>query len=727
MTSLSKLLFGLTLPWLAACSLLPERTARLIDGGRPPTMADPAPAPAAPGPLATGDPLALDDRAGQAEPLIRRGSGRVVGTPGTRSVPAASPAGAAGTVLNFQGVDVREVVQEVLGERLGLNYVIDPAVTGPVTLRSSSPLSDEALLAAMEDVLAAAGAALVRDGDLHRVVPREQAPRSASARVGRSLRGTAPGYAIQVVPLSFVGVAEMEGLLRPVAREGAILRADPARNLLVLGGSRDELATLLDLVDAFDVDWLSGRSVGLFPLVSAPAEAIVAELEEVFGTGADGPPGTIRFLPVERMNGVLVISQRPALLDEVRTWIRQLDRDVGGDGMRLYTYSVQNGRASDLAGVLGRVFGASPAPGPAEPEGAPVAPGTTVTERVYRQGPADAAAVPDVARGPGASRPPGGRLAGGDPARREAPPQDAQRTITLPGEGAASPIRVTADDSNNALVIRATPSDFRTIEAALRRLDVRPLQVLIEATIAEVTLNDQLRFGLQYFFSTGNLDIVLSSDERGTVDPVFPGLSVLRRPADARVALSALEAITDLNVISSPQLMVLNNQTAVLQVGDQVPVPVQSAVSVLNPDAPVVNTIQYRDTGVILYVTPRVNANGLVTLEVAQEVSDVVRTTSSDIDAPTIQQRRIESTVAVGTGETIALGGLIRDAQTKSRTGIPVLSSIPVLGALFSTTDNTAGRTELLVMITPRVVRDGREARDVTEELRRRLRNLGPL
>ena len=232
---------------------------------------------------------------------------------------------------------------------------------------------------------------------------------------------------------------------------------------------------------------------------------------------------------------------------------------------------------------------------------------------------------------------------------------------------------------------------------------------------------------MQWFFVNG--DFSLSFSEAAALIPaaVVPGFNFLFTPTDARVVLSALTTITDVRVISSPQLMVLDNETARLQVGDQVPIATQSAVSVSDPDAPIVNAIEYRDTGVILDIIPHVNASGLVVIDIIQEVSSVVETETSGIDSPTIQQRQIESSVAVQTGETIALGGLIRDGKTNSVTGIPVLSDIPILGNLFKTTDDKTQRTELLVLLTPRVVRDTQDARDVTEELRQRLPSLTPL
>ncbi len=262
--------------------------------------------------------------------------------------------------------------------------------------------------------------------------------------------------------------------------------------------------------------------------------------------------------------------------------------------------------------------------------------------------------------------------------------------------------------------------------AALKKLDIPPLQVLIEATIAEVTLTDELRYGVRWFFQTGNSQITLSDAITGAVTPVA-GFSYFFSTTDTQAVLDALESVTDLNVISSPQLMVLDNQTASLQVGDQVPIATGQAVSITDPDAPIVNTIQLLDTGVVLNVTPRVNAGGLVIMEIEQEVSDPIVTATSGIDSPTIQQRRITSSVAIQSGETVALGGLIRDRQSKTRSGVPVLSSIPVLGALFRDTTADSSRTELLVLITPRVVRNVEDARRITDELRQRLRAVVPL
>jgi general secretion pathway protein D len=335
-----------------------------------------------------------------------------------------------------------------------------------------------------------------------------------------------------------------------------------------------------------------------------------------------------------------------------------------------------------------------------------------------------AATAPAIGDGNANASPSGGNQDSGDASSLSGGNGDLGRAD---GNGDPGKPRIVADEKNNALVILARPRDYKMIENTVKKLDILPLQILIEATIAEVTLTDDLSYGVQWFFKNGRNAVSLSQIGTGAVSPIFPGFDYVLGGSNAQVVLQALSAVTKVNVISAPKLMVLDHQTAMLQVGDQVPVAVQQAKSVVNPDSPIVNTIELRDTGVILRVTPRVNANGMATLEIEQEVSDVTKTTTSNIDSPTIQQRRIRSVVAVGDGQSIALGGLIRDNKTKSKSGIPLISDIPILGNLASWTNDTSTRTELLILLTPRIIHNPDQARDVTDELQRRLRAIRAL
>jgi general secretion pathway protein D len=645
------------------------------------------------------------------------GSGALIGSRGTGT--AQAPKLEDGRIsLNFADADIREVIDVVLGDALGLNYIVDPRVQGTVVARTSEPLERKDVIPALENILALNGAALKLADGVYQVVPLSEAARSPlQPQSTLSAQQRAFGFTITVIPLRFTSATELHNVAASLVPPERVFLADPDRNLLIFAGTGAETEDLVEFVSLFDVDWMSGMSYALFPVTVADAGTLADELEQIFVRDGSGPLlDVVRFIPIQRMNAILVISQQRAYLEGAGRWIERLDRGEGNVSRRIYVYYVQNSRASDLAEILSQIF----EQGIVESQPALVdvlAPGLE---------PAVLRSPPGVDGEPNAE----GDVTEASVQTYRPPPPGSGRSApaavgTLVNE--SGNVRIIADERNNALVILGTPAEYRMIEATLRRLDVIPLQVLIEATIAEVTLDDELRYGLQWFFHQGDVSGTFSNLDTGIVRPQFPGFSLLFDSNDVRAVLNALTDVTDVNVISSPQLMVLDNQSAVLNVGDQVPIAVQSAVSVTDPDAPVVSSIEYRDTGVTLEITPRVNANGLVVLDIVQEVSDAVTTDTSKLDSPTIQQRRVESTVAVQSGEAVALGGLIRDRRTDNITGIPLLSDIPILGNLFKTTANDVFRTELLIIITPRVVRNVEEAQKVTEELRARMTGLREL
>ena len=647
-------------------------------------------------------------------------------------------------VLNFVNADVREFLDTVLGKLLGVGYVVDPRVQGTVTLQTARAVPRNTVIGVIEDVLAMNGAALVQSGGVYKVVPLESAV-SVPAILNS---GTAPvrldrGFALHIIPLRYASAAALREVVEPFVPPGRALRVDAERNLLIFSGTGPEAADFTELVGIFDLDWMAGKSFGLFPLKYADPKNVATELAHVFGQGAPGlPAGAVDVVPIDRLSAVLVITPQEAFLNEARTWIERLDRGIETDRRQLYVYYVQNGRATELADALGQAF-AITAVGTAGIESdARLAPGLTPFELSQPQGMSDTSSNETGEPSPADSALPQTRSstergAGGLPVLGIGSPGPLEA-------GAEDTLRIVADARNNALLVYATGEEYRMIEAALRKLDIVPLQVLIEATIAEVTLNDSLKYGLEWFFDVGNSTVTFNTGANppvATPTPTanlilsqFPGFSYVFASDDVKLVLNALSQITDVKVISSPQLMVLDNEPARLQVGDQVPVSVRSSVSTNDPDSPIVSEIEYRDTGVILDIIPRVNASGLVVLDIIQEVSDVVATvvtanttTAVQSATPTIAQRRIASTVAINSGETVALGGLIRDSATNAVTGVPLLSEIPLLGNLFKTTTDVTRRTELLVLLTPRVVRDRHDARAITDELRQRLRGLEPL
>lgn len=697
---------------LAGCAELDPRWAGPPRGVEPPSERPPD---ATRAPIARtvelGLPAEPDAATEPLRPVVQRGSGSFV-APSGPAVRASLTTDAAGEItLNVVDAELREVVRLVLQDALGVNYVIDPAVGGRITVQTMRPLPADDLLAVLDSVLRMNGAALVRDGDLYKILPIEQAIGSGPVPdVGPVPDAGTPGFGVRVVPLRFVSATEMAPLLEPFTPPGGAVQVDPARNLLLLAGMPDQLGTLSSLITMFDVDWLQGMSFGLFPLESAPAAQLAEELHQIFSSLEGGPlEGLVNFVPIERLNAVLVVASQPTYLDQAEVWIERLDRIGEGEEPRIFVYSAQNARATNLADVLSEMFDARTTTVEGSSLLAPGQEGVDLS--------ATSAFAPDADSGEE------GQPVGEAIRRAAAPGRPVRAEPTGPED---ADIRIIADDTTNSLVIRAAPREFEKIREALEELDRLPLQVLIEATIAEVTLNDELRFGIEWFFRSGDFEF---NFDPGAFTPLA-GFRGLFSTADVRILLQALDEVTDVNVVSSPQLMVLDNQTARIQVGDQVPISVQSATSVIDPQAPVVNSIEYRDTGVILLVTPRVNASGLVIMEIQQEISNVVDAPSqtiSEVTSPTINQRQINSTVAIASGETVALGGLIQDERERSRSGIPLLSRIPIVGALFRTDSNTVRRTELLVLITPSVVENPARARAVTQELRNRLRSLEQL
>jgi len=615
--------------------------------------------------------------------------------------------------LNFEGADLREVVRTILGDILGENYIVDPKVGGSITLRTTKPIPKAAAMHTLEEVLRMNGAVMVREADgVFRIVPAVAAGRgNTTPQLADNNKPLPGGYSIQIVPLKYIGVADMAMILAPLTGETASVRPDPLRNLLTLSGTQLQLKHMIETIDMFDVDWISGMSVGLFTLQSVDVKTVTGELEKLFVDKSLGPlAGAVRVVPIERLNALLVVTPQAKYLEQARTWVERLDRPgAGGGGQRLYVYPVEHGKAENLATLLNDAFSKKGAQSKTTPA-ATLAPGAT---------PAEIKSVLTAA--------PDNKAQGESLARTVA---GSAQTVAGSAESVGLPqdVLIIADKDNNALLILASPSDYESIESALRKLDTAVRQVLVEVTIAEISLKDELKYGLEWYFRNGSR--ISGQLDLGTagIAALVPGFSYswVNAAGDIGAVLNALATDSKLKIVSSPHITVADNQTAKIQVGDRIPTISQSQ-SVPGTTLGVINTVQYTETGVLLTVTPRVNAGGQVTMEISQEVSNAIPTESSGIDSPTIQNRSASSTVTVKSGETIILAGLIREEKTNASQGLPLLSKIPYIGGLFGTETFADNRTELIVLITPRVLASTPDAAAITEEYRKRLTGLEPL
>ena len=603
--------------------------------------------------------------------------------------------------LNFSSVDISEVVKVILGDTLKKNFTISASVGGNVSMQTSQPLTTQELLPTLQMLLAMNNAILIEEAGLYRVEPVNTA--LVAGNVPLTLGGdTLNGHQINVIPLQYMGAQDMKKILEPVLPKNAVVQIDINRNLLLVAGNPTDLLNTKELISLFDVDVLQGKSVGLFPLTYVEAETVQKELMGIFAAEDNNAlAGMLQMLPIERMNALMVITSQVKYLQRIKQWLARLDRaGPQGQAGHIHVYSVQNVDAVELAGVLEQIY--LPQEGVSRKRNtSAIAPGLE---------PVKLSSKAKVAT----------KLA-----RTKMRTPVSGKAVSSSTTGA---VRIIADEMNNSLLIVASAQDYEPIKKVIKQLDVVPLQVLVDATIIEVSLTDELHYGLQWYFNNK------SGDYRGSArggDSNFnaAGLggfsySIVNSADIVRAELNALANDSKINVVSSPSLMVLNNHEAIIKVGDQVPIRTSESANtsgVVGDTAIITSTIDMRDSGVTLKVKPRVNAGGLVIMDVEQNVDGVSRTESSEIDSPTIQQRQIQTSVAVKNGETIILGGLITEQRELGRAGIPVLSRLPVIGGLFGKTDKVLDRTELVVLLTPRVVKNEYDARLVTREFKHKL------
>lgn len=654
--------------------------------------------------------------------------------------------GSAGYELNFSDAELSELAKVIFRDTLNLPYVFDTRVEGRVTVSTGGPVSRNELLAVLEAVLEMNKASLISDGQLYRIVPEsERRTRSfAIFDYARERGEIGPGYGVAILALKYVSAETMMRMLESLTSNQDTLRASVYNNLLIIRGTASEREALLDLAQTFDVDWMVGQSSAIFTLANSSPEEVIKELREVFQADRQGK-GLVRFQAIRRLNAILVLTSKSDLLPEVETWVMRLDRG-GAEAEGFYVYRVENGRAKDLADLLTASFGGGTGMSGRPAEEREVAP----TESASTMGSFSAASnggSGTMASGTGASgraAEGGGSEAGGvagfasSAFASSSAAQDIGMTDTSSSSGFGSGggddqgIRITADERNNSLLIKASARKYREILGVLRKIDRPPLQVLINATIAEVTLNDSLAYGVQFFLQKNKgLDGALGFTNGASIDiaPTVPGLNFIVGAVanNPKIILDAIARKTAVRVVSSPSVAVLHNQSATLQVGDEVPVSTRSATSMTSDVPVIVNEIEFKNTGVILKVTPRINSNGLVTMEIEQEISAVARNVGGDSLTPAISQRRISSTIAVQSGQMVVLGGLISEQMDEGKDRIPIVDKIPYLGdVLGGKTEVGRSRTELVVFLRPSVIRDAADASNVAEAVRAGMQSLAP-
>ena len=770
--------------WLAGCQTLPQPHD---DGAlQREAMAgteNPVPAPL---PLNTRNPQ--PDQNNATKPQLSQGTGQFVRTTGLAQ-PRKAATGDGAVTFNFENQPVQAVVKAILGDLLKQNYTIVPGVQGNVSFSTSEPVDSSQAIPILETLLSWTNNALVMRNGQYVVMPAKDAA-AGNLVPSLNAVAPQGGLQARLFPLSYISATEMQKLIKPFARADSVLLADPSRNVIVLSGTPSELDNYQRTIRTFDVDWLRGMSVGVFSLQHANVNDLGGQLDQMFGPKGDTPlAGMVRFLPIERTNAIVVISSQPQYLQEVGDWITKIDRG-GGNEPELFVYDVRNLKASDLAQYLAGIYtnggggggGAKVGPGLSSgtlgssdnANGSASGMGSTAgsfgsstsvngTGGGFGSAGGFGSSTGSTSSGFGSSGTSGsafgsssgssfggtGTGTSGGAAGNASPFGSSNNQNT--GQQYTSEdgsIRISSVDSSNQLLVRARPSQWGEIEQAVKRLDNVPLQVQIEMRILEVDLTGQLEFGVQWYLQ-GLANSTPSYDSNGNVSgatSAYPGAhrqislgsggnqyqgepffySFLSSNGKFQVAVRALETNGSTKTLSAPSLVVLNNQVAHIAVGDQVPINQTSIVTGLNTTGSTATSVSYIPTGVILDVQPRVNPGGLVYLNVQQQVSNTTGAANSQGNY-TIQQRAVGTQIAVQSGQTVLLGGLIQQAEDNTDTGVPGLNRIPVLGRLFGTTNHSRNRTELIVLITPRVVTSSEDAKQITDEYQRKFESLAPL
>ncbi len=665
---------------------------------------------------------------------------------------------AEGYTLNFENSPLANVAKVVLGDILGMRYSVDPRAQGSINLSSSRPIAKKDLIFVFESALHANNLGMVKEAGGYRITPIGDG--SVFGQTDNANAGVEAGYGMTVIPLRYVSGPAIGRLLEGFAARPGAVRADPSGRLVLVVGTGQERRAAVDTVRQFDVDWMRGQSVGLFPIKNGSSSAIASELEKILDSGESGlGHGLVKIQEIPAQNAVLVVATRPQFLQAAQHWIERLDSpNLTASGV--HVYKVRYGDAKSLAHLLSAMFGG----GGSDSDANSTAPGSgqkhlSVTDRLTGGGGSNSSGSSGTPS-PGSSGSPssgglgsgggglgggllgsgGGGVTGAGGGGAGGSPFGGLQTAALNSAFAASGdqsgssllpnVRITADTDDNSVLVYASAENYRIIEKALQQIDRPRSQVAIDVTIAEVTLNDQLNYGVQFYLS-GHLGSIANS---GTGQPLTNadapnGFNVfVGNVASPQAIINALHQLTDVKILSNPSLVVVDNEEATLEVGDQVPVATGSA-TVLSSNNAVVNTYDYKNTGIILDVLPRVSPDNSIQLEIDQEISNVVNPAGASTAAadqtnltPTISERKVKSALSVTSGQTVLLAGLVSDEMDKSRSGIPVLDQLPIVGGAFGSTGKQHQRTELIILIKPQIIHDSVDAARVAEQLRAKMR-----
>ena len=617
-----------------------------------------------------------------------------------------------GFVFNFDNADLYAVIRTV-ADVLKISYTIDPKVTGVVNIHTSGAIADEDIYPIFLSILKMNNATAVKRGPIYEIVPfgeGKKLPTSAEER--KRLTGE-DRFVIEIIKPRYIPIAELEKVIKPFVSDEKEVISFSQNNILIISDLASNIRKLREIINLLDIDIFTDMFIRIFPVFNSDVNEVAKELGSIFNafgiSSKEAKGGGITFTPVSRSNSLLVVSSMPGIMEKVENWVRELDKPPAEESkMWVHVYYVQNAKAKDLAEVLKTVYAKGKEVKPRAEEAKPSTPAPTPTRP---------------------TRP-------GEPARPAAKPAASTSEATGVAEGE---INIVVDETNNALVIRALYRDYKAIMDTIKKLDIYPKQVLIEAMLAQITLDDSTKFGIEWArFVTSNppnaqeVTGVQTPPVAPFLTPYAGGIrySIVELGGRVAAAISAAASDNRANVISSPHIIASNNKEAKIQVGKSQPILTNTYTTptitgdTTTASSIVTGTIEYKDIGVILTVTPRISDAGLITLEIQVEKSDVnvsAQPLGNLSNVPVFDKKTASTTLSVVEGQMIVIGGLIEDTKSVGKAGIPYLSRIPILGALFGTQNYATTKTELIILMTPHIITDHRQSRTVTEEFREKV------
>jgi general secretion pathway protein D len=653
--------------------------------------------------------------------------------PSTPPVPPqrpTEPRPSSGIVFNFDNADLYEVIR-IIAEIMKINYVIDPKVKGIVNIHTSGQISSEDIFPIFQSILKLNGATAVKKDNIYEIVPLIDAKKLyIPALTIKEAEKLLPEerYIIQIISLKYIPVTEVSKIIKPFLSDGADIVEHPPHNILIIGDTASNVKKSIDIINLFDIDIFAELRVRIYPILNADVTEVAKEMERIFSSfevSTKSARGVgITFTPITRINSLLVVSSISNIFEKVEGWLKELDKiPAEGTKLSVFVYYVQNAKAKDLGEVLKEIFVKG------------------------KEKKAEKAAAPEtVPRGvrPTTAPPP------------TTPPKEEAGAVP---EGE---INIVVDETTNSLVIKAFHRDYRSILETVKKLDIYPKQVLIEVLLAEISLDDSNKFGVEWSrFITSNPPIaqqgvlgaqppVKIDTETGIqtfADPFSASLtgagirySIVELGGRLSAAINLAAAEDRLKVISSPHIIASNNKEAKIQVGSSQPVltstysygsTATSGTPLTTTSVPstgvIEGTIEYKDIGIIISVTPRISDGGLVSLEISIEKSTVNFSAvplGNLQNVPVFGKKTAKTILAVLQGQTIVIGGLIEESIEKISKGVPLLSKIPILGGLFGFQEYDKKRTELILLMTPHIITDHIQSKTVTDEFRDKVKGI---